>query len=276
MLAPSLAIVLLPFLGMLSSACPATPAAPLPLGAVNVDFDHEHARWTRILRASVRDGGFDYAGLKKDRTEFDAYTTELRAVTPEQLAGWNEKQRFAFWLNVYNAFCIRQVVDNYPLESIRDLDGAFGLNSVFKKEFIPMRPHHPDGKNDDLSLNDIEHEILRKRFKDARLHAAVNCASLSCPPLRNEAFVAARLYEQLEEQMRAFVADTTRNRIDPQGGKLRVSEIFKWFEEDFERDAESVKEFLIRFAPAEKAAFIRSTKLRYLDYDWALNDVSSD
>ena len=135
-----------------------------------------------------------------------------------------------------------------------------------------MKSLHPDGENEELALNDIEHKILRKRYKDARLHAAINCASASCPPLRNEAFTADKLDAQLDEQMRAFVNDAARNHVDPAQKKLELSEIFKWFAEDFERDAKSVQEFLIRFAPAEKAEFIRGAKIRYIDYDWSLNE----
>lgn len=236
-------------------------------------FDQNHAAWTEVLRAAVRDGGFDYALVKKDRAKFDGYLAALRAVTPAELAGWTKEQRFAFWINAYNAFCIQRVVDSYPLKSIRKLDGAFGITSVFEKPFIPLQAHHPDGKNEELALNDLEHKILRVQFKDARLHAAINCASESCPPLRNEAFVAERLDAQLEEQMKAFVNDPARNTIDPAKGELAVSEIFKWFEEDFERDAKSVKEYLVRFAPAEKHEFIRGAKLRHRDYSWDLNDV---
>lgn len=251
----------------------APTAQPVPAPTMQGSFDHSHAAWSEVLRACVRDGGFDYARLKQDRARFDAYLATLHAVTREQLDGWSEPQRFAFWINTYNAHCIQKVVDNYPLKSIRKLDGFAGINSVFDKEFIPMRALHPSGKDEDLSLNDIEHEILRKRFKDARVHAAINCASVSCPPLRNEAFTADRLGAQLDEQMRGFVNDPVRNHVDPEKKELAVSEIFKWFEEDFERDAKSVKEYLVRFAPAAKTDFIRASKVRYLDYDWDLNDV---
>jgi len=250
-------------------------AAPAQAQTAPTAFDQSHAAWTRVLASCVRDGGFDYARLKADPAQLEAYLKALHAVTPETLAGWSEKQRFAFWINVYNAHCIQKVVENYPLKSIRKLDGLLGINTVFDKAFIPMRAHHPDGKDEDLSLNDIEHKILRKRFKDARVHAAINCASASCPPLCNEAFTAERLDAQLDEQMRAFVNDPARNRIDPAKNELALSEIFKWFEEDFERDAKSVKEYLIRWLPAEKADFVRSTRIRYLDYDWDLNDAKA-
>jgi hypothetical protein len=265
--------LLLATLSALPMACMAATTPAPSQEEARAPFDHSHAPWTAILKQHVRDGGFDYAALKRDRGAFDAYLATLAAVTPQELAAWSEKQRHAFWIDVYNAFCIRKVVDEYPLKSIRKLDGAFGLNSVFDKGFIPMAAHHPKGADEPLSLNDVEHEILRKRFKDAHVHAAINCASVSCPPLRAEAFVAERLDEQLEEQMRAFVNDPTRNRIDPAKKELAVSEIFKWFAEDFERAAKSVKEYLVRYTPAEKHDFIRSAKLRYLDYDWDLNDA---
>ena len=254
-------------------ACTSVPgASPLPQAAPG-PFDHSHAAWTEVLKACVRDGGFDYAKLKADRARFDAYLASLAAVTPAELGTWSEPQRFAFWINVYNAFCVQRVVDSYPLESIRKLDGAFGISTVFDKGFIPLRAHHPDKKDEDLSLNDVEHKILRKVHKDARLHAAVNCASVSCPPLRAEAFTAEKLDAQLTEQMRAFVNDPTRNRIDAEKKELEVSEIFKWFAEDFEREAKTVQEYLARHAP-EKAEFLRGARLRYLDYDWDLNDVA--
>ena len=264
----SLLACLAPILAAASLALTPLAAQETPVG-----FDHSYARWTEVLRTSVRDGGFDYARLKQDRAGLDAVLSALQAVTPDDLAGWSEKQRFAFWINAYNAFCIQKVVDNYPLKSIKRLGGAFGLNSVFDKGFIPMQAHHPDRKNEVLSLNDIEHKILRRQFKDARLHAAINCASKSCPPLRNEAFTAEKLEAQLDEQMRAFVNDPARNRIDPAQKELALSEIFKWFAEDFERDARSVKEYLLRFAAADKAELIRTAKVAYLEYDWDLNDV---
>ncbi|MCZ6597999.1 MAG: DUF547 domain-containing protein [Planctomycetota bacterium] len=248
-----------------------TPSAP---PATVAEFDHQHTAWTQILRAHVTDDTFDYAALKKNTSQLKAYLRELRAVTPEKLKGWTKEQRFAFWINVYNAHTINKVVDNYPLDSIKDLStGLFGVNSVFDKEFIEMTPHHPDGKDDELSLNDIEHGILRAKFKDARVHAAINCASFSCPPLRNEAFVADRLDKQLDEQMRAFVVDTKRNRFDRQENRLYLSEIFDWFKDDFERDAGTVKEFVARFAPEKDRELIRGAKVKHIDYDWDLNDV---
>jgi hypothetical protein len=244
--------------------------------AVELEFDQEHALWTRVLQRFVRDDEFDYGGLQRDQDGLSAYLKQLHADSLEQLAKWTAEQRYAFWVNAYNAHTIQLVVGNYPLASIRKLDRALGLKSVFDKEFIPMKAHHPDGADDELSLNDIENEILRKKFKDARVHAAINCASVSCPPLRNEAFTASKLEAQLDGQMRAFVNDPDRNKIDAEQDQLQISEIFKWFKEDFERDSGSVREFLLRFAPDGDAELIREAKLRYIDYDWDLNDTRKE
>lgn len=235
-------------------------------------FDHSHAAWTAVLAEHVHGDRFDYAAVKEDHAGIDAYLLQLRAVTKADLDAFTKEQRFAFWINAYNAWTIHKIVSKYPLESIRDLDRSFGLKSVFDEEFIPMRALHPEGKDDDLSLNDIEHGVLRPVFEDARVHAAVNCASFSCPPLRAEAFTEKELDRQLTQQMRAFVADVARNRFDD-AGTARVSEIFKWFSEDFERDAGSVREYLVRFGAPET---VRDAKLRYLDYDWDLNDVERE
>ncbi len=276
-------MLLAPVLLCWISACPSPGAASVPRAPGNVpssvpasEFDHTHALWTELLRAHVRDQGVDYAALKIEPSRLERYLAALHAVTPDELSHWGEKQRFAFWINVYNAHTVQKVVQHYPLESIRDLDKALGLKTVFEQRFIPMRAFHPERKDEDLSLNDIEHGILRAQFKDARLHAAINCASKSCPPLRNEAYVAERLDEQLDQQMRGFINDTRFNRFDRKKGRLELSEIFKWFKEDFERDAGSVKEYVIRFVPDPDAEAIREAKISYIDYDWGLNDVTQN
>lgn len=249
-----------------AAAGPAAPAA----------FDHSHAAWNRILSRHVVDDRFDYGRLAKDRAGLDAYLDELHAVTPAQLAGWSREQRFAFWINVYNAHVVKLVVDAWPVKSIRDLGGRL-FNKVWDKEFIPMEALHPDGKHEKLSLDDVEHGILRPRFEDARVHVAVNCASIGCPPLRAEAYVAARLEEQLDEQARRFVADGRRNTFEvaERGGRMKVSQIFDWFAGDFERDAGSVRAWIARYAPPEVAAWIAESEpeIGFRSYSWDLNDV---
>ena len=248
--------------------------APLTAGPQDQLFDHTHADWTAILQQHVVGDRFDYRALSKNRGSLNRYVNQLHRVRPTQLKGWTRDQRYAFWINAYNAHVVQLIVDNYPLDSIKDLGSFF--SPIWKKRFIEMQSLSPSGKQQKLSLNDIEHEILRPRFKDARVHAAVNCASIGCPPLRNEAFVAERLDEQLDEQVRTWLADARRNRYEAKDKTLRVSEIFDWFEDDFERDAGSVAKWIARYAPEQEATWIRSAKkvrIKHLDYSWKLNEA---
>ncbi len=237
-----------------------------------LEFDHAHTLFDELLRAHVKGDWLDYRGMAGERKKLNRYLNELHAVTPEELRAWTRDQRFAFWINVYNAHAIALVLDHYPLHSIKDIGGIL-FGQVWDKEIVPMRAHHPEGKDEHLSLDDVENGILRPDFEDARVHVAINCASLSCPPIMKGAFVAERLEEDLERLMRAFVVDPLRNRFDEAEGKLQLSRIFDWFEKDFARDAGSVREYLLRFAPPEKAEFIRKAELEHMDYDWSLNDV---
>jgi hypothetical protein len=277
------ALALTALLALPSCAEPAAPPRAqggAPPRAAAEEFDQTHALWTAVLKAHVHDDRFDYAKLKAEPAQLDQYLKALSGVQAHELAAWTREQRFAFWINAYNAFTVKKVVANYPLKSIKDLDSALGLKSVFDDDFIALPHLHPEGKDagpspkeQRLSLNDVENGILRPTFKDARVHAAINCASLSCPALSAEAFVAEKLERQLDERMRAFLADARRNRFDAEKGRAEVSEVFKWFKEDFERDAGGVREFLLRFAPKEAQELLKTAKLEHLDYDWSLNDV---
>ena len=264
---------------VLSAAAGLTPVGSTPSEAVQesvvvVGFDQTHAQWTEVLAEHVHGDRFDYAALKADRSGLDAYLAQLYSVSPTELRTWNPDQRHAFWINTYNAHVIDLVVRNYPLDGIKKLGSFF--NPVWEKAFVPMNALHPKESNKPLSLDDIEHKILRPRFKDARVHAAVNCASIGCPPLRNEAYGAHLLDQQLEAQVRAWLADTERNRFDREERTIRVSEIFKWFKEDFERDSGTVENWIKRYAPEPAAEWMRGAnkiKVKYVDYDWSLNDV---
>lgn len=242
-------------------------------GSKAPSFDHEHRRWTAVLREHVRGDRFDYAALKKDRAGLDSYLDELEAVTPAELAAWTREQQLAFWIDVYNAHVVALVLSSYPIQSIEDLGDE--STPVWKKRFIDLPAHHPSGKPGKLSLDDVEHGILRARFADARIHAAINCGAESCPPLRAEAFVAARLSKQLDEQCRAWLADPARNRFDREKGRVELSKVLEWFAADFERDAGSVLAWVTRHAPEPHAEWLRTSKpkLAYLPYSWKLNDV---
>ncbi len=235
-------------------------------GSAVAPFDHDHSALTAILAQYVRDGDVDYRGLAGEgRGPFDAYLRSLQAVSASE-PSFRRDERMAFWINAYNAFTIRLVLDNYPIETIRSIGLLPG--AAFRKEFIPL------GKQgEEISLDTIEHEILREEFQDARIHFAIVCASKSCPALRSEAYRARDLTQQLDDAARGFLADASKNRLDAASGTLHLSPIFKWFRGDFERDAGSLEAFVARHARPPDAERIRTTKIRlvFLDYDWSLN-----
>lgn len=246
-------------------------------------FDHTHARWNALLAQNVvvnpagTASTVRYAAIAQQRETLTAYLASLSAVTPAQYAGWSRDERLAFLVNAYNAFTIDLILSRYPkLESIKDL-GSF-LSSPWKQSFFRLL-----GK--DETLDGIEHGLIRApgAFDDPRIHAAVVCASIGCPMLRNEAYVAPRLDAQLEDQMQRFLRDRSRNRFDASGNTLHVSKIFDWYGKDFEqghRGFASLKGTFAHYAAAlsdnaEAADRIRQGKYRidFLDYDWRLNDA---
>jgi hypothetical protein len=245
--------------------------AALPAWA---QFDHSHARWHGLLQKHVRwlDDGVqsrvDYAGFAADRAALKQVLAAYSAVTPGEFAAFDRRQQMALLINAYNAFTVELILTRYPdLKSIKDLGSLFG--SPWKIEFFSLLggKHHLDW---------IEHEQLRPKFGDARIHAAVNCASIGCPALRPEAFVAPRLEAQLDDGMRRFLADRTRNRVA--GGRLELNPIFKWYRDDFEAGGGGLAGWLSAYAaqlgrtPAEQQQ-VRDAKLPivFLDYDWSLN-----
>ena len=236
----------------------------------------DHRMLTMLLERHVKEDRVDYVGLQRDRAMLDAYAKRLTAVTPKELGNWEKNERFAFWINVYNTFTLQLILDNYPLVSINDL--AKEEVSPWDQPLIPMQGFHPDKKKVDLTLNDVEQRILRPTFKDARVHAAVNCASKGCPPLRAEAFEGAKLEAQLDEQMKAFLADRNRNRFEPKTKKVVLNKIFEWYADDFV-DAKAdtdLGDFLLRFAPPSAGAtptWIQTAAISFSNYDWTLNDI---
>ncbi len=215
------------------------------------------------MKEHVKANGFvDYSGIRENIKLLNSYLDILSDSPPE--ATWTRDEKMAYWINAYNAFTIKLVVGHYPVQSIKEIKrGIPFINTVWDIKFIKLG-------GQDYDLNKIEHGILRKEFQDARVHAAVNCASYSCPPLRGEAFTADRLEEQLEDAMRSFVNDPMRNNIS--GEKAELSAIFKWFSGDFKSDAGTVIDFINRYAAY---SITSSTTISYLEYDWSLNDAAA-
>ncbi|HEY0095029.1 MAG TPA: DUF547 domain-containing protein, partial [Archangium sp.] len=217
----------------------------------------------------VHDGEVDYAGLQaRAQPELTAYLRSLEAPGPEDYAGFTREQRLAFWVNVYNAYTVRLILDHYPLKSIRRI-GWLPL-AAFRARFIPLRVL---GGKEKLSLWQVEHTHLRRELDEPRIHFAIVCASRSCPKLRSEAYRASEVDAQLEDAARGFVRDSFRNRVDPARGRAEVSRIFKWYRGDFERDGRTLGESIARYAEPAQAEVLRKLGSRpgFLDYDWGLN-----
>lgn len=231
--------------------------------AIKRDTDSKpitHEKWDALLKKHVNaDGWVNYKGFLQDSSALNAYLRLLETSHPSD-KNWTRNEQMAYWINAYNAYTVQLIVRNYPVSSIKDVKkGVAFINSVWDIKFIKIQGYTYD-------LNNIEHNILRPVFKDARVHAAVNCASFSCPKLLNEAYSADKLDAQLEASMRGFVNDPIRNRITSE--KAEISEIFKWFKGDFERDAGSVRQYLARYAVTKVTD---KTDISHIDYDWRLN-----
>ena len=261
-------------------AAAAAGMALLPLGALaQTAFDHQYTRWNALLKKHVKwlaDGKqsrVNYKGFAADRSALKEVLNALSAVPKATFDGWSKPQQMAFLINAYNAFTVELILTKYPdLKSIKDLGSIF--QSAWKKEFFTLLGAQ-------RHLDWVEHEQLRPVYKEPRVHAAVNCASIGCPALRDEAFTASQLEAQLDDGMRRFMSDRTRNRV--KGNEVQVSAIFKWFQEDFNsgyRGFKQVEDVFAAYAeqltdkPEEQAALrAKSLSVSYLDYDWSLNDL---
>lgn len=217
--------------------------------------------FNRLLSENVNEeGAVNYKGFIEEKEKFVLYLNHLSSNPPKKED--KESVKLAYWINAYNAFTIKLIIDNYPLESITDLNPLIyipGFNTVWHKEFFKIG-------DEDFNLDRIEHEILRKQFKEERIHFAINCASKSCPKLRNEVYRADKLEEQLIEQTRDFLSDNTKNKIEAK--KVRLSKIFSWFRSDFERNG-SLISFINKYSDVRIS---EHAEISFLPYDWTLNE----
>ncbi len=217
-----------------------------------------HEAWTNLLKRNVTTlGKVNYKGFIEAKDSLDLYLNELTTHPPGK--NWNEADQLAYWINAYNAFTVKLIIDHYPLKSIKDIGGNYPMiNSSWDIKFFKIGEV-------DFDLNTIEHAILRKKFSEPRIHFAINCASFSCPKLRNEAFEAAQLEQQLEEQTIFFINNSDKNLITKKANQL--SQIFEWFESDFNKNT-SISALLTK----HHSKFNPKNKIEYLEYDWTLNE----
>ncbi len=219
-----------------------------------------HEIWNDILSRNVTDDGWvNYKGIKEESDNFYTYLDILNKNHPNH-KNWTSDERLAYWINAYNAYTVQIIIENYPIESIKDIKkGIPFVNTVWDIKFIKIEGIEYD-------LNNIEHSILRKKFEEPRIHFAVNCASYSCPVLRGEAFVAERIDEQLTEQARLFLADKRRNIVTED--KAQLSKIFSWFGGDFKKNGSKL-DFINKYSPVQ---IKKTADISYLDYNWTLNE----
>jgi hypothetical protein len=221
-----------------------------------------HQLWNELLKAHVKpDGRVDYKGFIREKPKLESYLKLLSENAPDR-SKWSKNEQLAYWINVYNAFTVKLIVDFYPTKSIRDLGPRIKIpliKDVWHYKFFKIA-------GVDMSLDEVEHSILRKEFEEPRIHFAINCASVSCPPLLNEAFVASTLENQLIRVTTTFVNDPSRNKISAQSAQL--SSIFSWFKGDFTKKGTLV-EFLNRYS---KVKISPNARITFLDYNWNLNE----
>jgi len=247
----------------------------------------DYVGYAAVLSKYVDEQGMvDYAGLKDNVGKLDDFLRAMAAVDAKTYDAWDEPSKIAFWTNAYNALTLKVIVDHYPVKkdllrglafpanSIRQIPGAWD-----KVQFLV--------RGEKVTLNHVEHEVLRKQFNEPRIHVALVCAAMSCPRLRNEPYTGAALDAQLADQTRTFLADPEEFRIDREGGTVHLSSIFKWFGGDFVKrhapkegfpghdDAtRAVLHFAAKHLTGDEAAFLGGpdVKIKYLKYDWSLNE----
>ena len=242
------------------------------LGLFNLNdvFAESHATWDLFLRTYVHEGWVEYKKLHGDWKSQEhllrKYLKSIEKYSRTEVEGWNRSEQMAYYINAYNAYTISLILDHYPVESIKEINkNALGIGpGPWKEPIIKLM-----GETHDLDW--LEHEVLRPVFKDARVHAAINCASKGCPKLQSFAFVANKLDSQLTQVMKEFVQDPQKNKFDHSSKKAEISKIFKWFEADFKL---SVREFLLNYVAGKDHDLLKDLALtvEYLEYDWDLNE----
>ena len=211
----------------------------------------DHSIWNDLLQKYVStEGMVNYKGLKKDQDQVKKYTSMLSVTEPGD--NWSKEQQKAYWMNAYNAFTIQLILNNYPLKSIKDLKNPWG------NKFFTIG-------NKEMSLEQIEHEILRK-MGDPRIHFGINCASISCPPLSNTAFTKKNVDKELQKLAANFINDSSRNKISQE--EVEISKIFKWFDKDFKTNG-SLVDYISKYS---ETTIKKGATVKYKEYNWNLNE----
>jgi hypothetical protein len=212
-----------------------------------------HSVWNTLLKTNVSAAGnVNYKGIQKSEAKLDTYLNKLSSTTIDENI-WSNNEQLAFWINAYNAFTVKLILNNYPTKSIND------IGSPWDKKFFKIG-------GEKMNLNHIEHKILRVKFNEPRIHFAIVCASYSCPKLSNVAFTEKNVQAQLATLTKGFVNDPKRNKITTD--KIQISELFNWFKGDFTKKG-SLIEFLNQYSTVKINA---KAKVSHLPYNWNLNE----
>ena len=219
----------------------------------------DHTIYGDLLSGNVSNGVVDYKAFKQNEARLDQYLSQLGNISPENLT---PVERMAFYINLYNAWTIKLILTRYPdIKSIKDTGSLF--SSPWDKKIVVL-------ENKKVSLDHIEHDLLRPQYQDPRIHFAVNCASKSCPPLLGEPYTGDHLEDQLDQVTAAFINNGKSNYI--RDDTLYVSRIFKWYAEDFK---DGILNFFLKYAKDDFKQELKKhsskVEIKYLDYDWSLN-----
>lgn len=229
-----------------------------PTGTYSEPVDYQV--YNDLLQKYVNEEGFvDYEGMLEEKSQLEKFLSQISYHPPAD--NWSREQKLAYWINAYNAFTLQLILDNYPVEGIKDIGPILQVpyvNSVFDIRFITI-----NGVN--LDLNFIEHQVLRKEFNEPRIHFAINCASVSCPPLRKEAYTAEKIEQQLQEQAVRYI-NGPHNDINEE--RMVLSKIFKWFRKDFTQNGD-LTDFIKQYTTVPVN---ENTSIFFKDYNWNLNE----
>lgn len=220
----------------------------------NTSFDKDLTSktnlWDTLLKRHVdSEGNVDYEAFKEDQKELEVYLEQMKTSSPAK--SWTKARTIAYYINLYNAVTIKLILDNYPIQSIRE------IKNPWKQKLIRIN-------GNSLSLGDIEHKILRE-MNEPRIHFAINCASISCPKLLNEAFCETELEMQLEKATKEFILDSSKNKFEKDS--IQLSKIFKWYKKDFDSYG-NLEDYLNSYL---ENPLPKNPKISYLEYNWALN-----
>ena len=244
-------------------------ASPLVIALVAVLYssagaaDSLHDPFDRLLQEYVSGNVVDYASFHQSTEDLNTLAVYIDSLEAADPSAMEPDYALAYWINLYNAATLKLILDHYPVDSIKDLGGLF--SSPWGKKLVTVN-------GDELTLDNIEHDIIRKQFDDARIHFALNCAAVSCPPLAGDAYVGNKLSWQLNASSTRALSQDRWLRL---GKRIWVSKIFDWYEDDFEDYSGSVRAYIARYRPdAAETILNPEIELKHMDYDWSLNALN--